>query len=80
MVSSSRVNGGSNSLIPVMDKEAPRVSGLSLHISRRFESTPAVERNRSAAPDGRSGRANPSAGGSAGGISTQGTGSPENRE
>ena len=73
-------DGGSNSSVPVVNEEAPRHSGSSLHISRRFESTPAVERHRSAAPDGRSGRATPSAGGSAGGSSMQGTGSPEYRQ
>ena len=40
----------------------------------------AVERHRSAAPDGISGRATLPAGGSAGGGSTQGTGSPEYRQ
>ena len=71
-LSTTPANGGSNSSVPVVDEEAPRHGGLSLHISQRFESTPAVERHRSAAPDGRSGRATPPAGSSAGGGSTQG--------
>ena len=33
----------SNSLSPVVKEEAPGVSGSSLHISQRFESTPADE-------------------------------------
>ena len=39
-----------------------------------------MERHRSAGPDGRSGRATPSSGGSAGGSSAQGASSPEYRE
>ena len=74
------VNLVSNSLSPVVKEEAPRVSGSGLHVSRRFESTPAVERHRSAGPDGRSGRATPSTGGSAGASSAQGASSPEYRE
>ena len=64
------VNLVSNSLSPVVKEEDPRVSGLSLHISRRFESTPAVERHRSAGPV----RATPASGGSV--HSTQGASSP----
>ena len=74
------VNLLSNSSSPVVKEETPRVCGLGLHVSRRFDSTPAVERHRSAGPDGRSGRATPLSGGSAGGNSTQGAGSPEFRE
>ena len=70
------VNLVSNSLSPVVKEEAPRVSGSGLNVSRRFDSTPAVERHRSVGPDGRSGRVTPSSGGSAGGNSTQGASSP----
>ena len=70
------VNLVSNSSSPVVKEEAPRVSGSVFHVSRRFDSTPAVERNRCAGPDGRSGRANPLSGGSAGGSSAQGASSP----
>ena len=74
------VNLVSNSSSPVVKEETPRVSGEVLHVSRRFDSTPAVERHRSVGPDGRSGRATPSSGGSTGGNSTQGASSPELRE
>ena len=73
------VNLVSNSSSPVVE-ETPRVSGSGLHVSRRFDSTPAVERHRSVGPEGRSGRATPSSGGSAGGNSPQGVSSPEFRE
>ena len=68
------VNLVSNSSSPVVKEEDPRVSGSSLHISRRFESTPAVERHRSAGPVRRTGRATPASGGSV--HSTQGASSP----
>ena len=74
------VNLVNNSLSPVVKEEAPRVSGSGLHVSRRFNSTPAVERHRGVGPDGRSGRATPLSGSSAGGNSTQGASSPEFRE
>ena len=70
------VNLVSNSSSPVIKEEVQRVSGASLHVSWRFESTPAVERHRSAGPVGKSGRATPASGGSAGGNSTQGASSP----
>ena len=74
------VNLVSNSSSPVVKEEAPTVSGSGLHVSQRFDSTPSVERHRSVGPNGRSGRATPSSGSSAGGNSTQGASSPEFRE
>ena len=70
------VNLVSNSLNPVVKEEVPRVSGSSLHVSRRFKSTPADERHRSVEPVRRRGRVTPASGGSAGGHSTQGASSP----
>ena len=79
-MSTTPADGGDNSSVPVVDEEAPGHSGSGFHISCQFESTPAVERHRSAAPNGGSGRSAPPTGGKAGGGSTQGTGSPEYKQ
>ena len=61
-------------------EETPGHKGSGFHISRQFESTPAANRHRSAAPNGGSGRSAPPIGGSSGGGSSQGGGSPEYKE
>ena len=65
----------SNSSSPVVKEEAPGVSGSSLHISRRFESTPADERHRSKEPERSRGSVH-----STRGVSAPPAGSPEFRE
>ena len=57
-------------------QEDLRGSGLSLHVSRRFESTPAVKRHRSTEPVRMSVRAIQTSDGSAGSHSMQGAGPP----
>ena len=69
------VNLVSNSSSPVVKEEAPGVSGSSLHVSRRFESTPADERHRSKEPVRSRGSVH-----STRGVSAPPAGSPEFRE
>ena len=57
-------------------QEDLRGSGSSLHVSRRFESTPVVKRHRSTEPVRMSGRAIQTSDGNAGSHSTQGAGPP----
>ena len=79
LLSTTQADGGSNSSVPVVDEEAPGHIGSGFHNSRQFESTPAAERHRSAAPNNGSGRSDPPTGGKAGG-GTQETGSLEYKQ
>ena len=78
--STTPANSGGASSIPVESGESPGHKGSGFHNSRQFESTPAAERHRSAAPNGGSGWSALPNGGKSGGGSLQGAGSPEYKQ
>ena len=79
-MSTTPADGGDNSSVPVVGEESLGLKGSGFHNSRQFESTPAAERRRSAAPNGGSGWSAPPNGSKSGGGSSQGTGSPEYKQ